>query len=104
MSLNYSYSKYSIDPRSKTQRIDYRLDGTLKLTNSWNLIFSGGYDFVNHEVSVPSLSLTKDLHCWELAFNWVPVGGNSGFNLRLNIKAPQLKDLKYEIQNNPMMR
>jgi hypothetical protein len=104
MSLNYSYSKASIDPNSKFQRIDYRLDGTFKLTNSWNLTFSGGYDFVNHEISVPQLGLTKDLHCWELSFSWVPIGGNSGFNLRLNIKAPQLKDLKYEIQNNPLMR
>ncbi|HRP01686.1 MAG TPA: putative LPS assembly protein LptD [Candidatus Kapabacteria bacterium] len=104
LSLYYMYGRPSIDPKTKNETIDLRLSGTLKLTNTWNLSFSGGYDFIRHTLTVPSINLHKDLHCWEFIFNWIPTGGNAGFYLRLGLKAPQLRDLKIEKQSNPLLR
>ncbi len=104
LSLYYLLGQTSINPNSKIETIDLRLSGSLKLTDTWNLTFSGGYDFVRQSLTVPSLNLHKDLHCWELIFNWIPTGGNAGFYLRIGIKASQLKDLKFEKQNNPLLR
>jgi len=66
--------------------------------------FSGGYDFIRSSLTVPSINLIKDLHCWELIFNWIPTGGNAGFYLKIGIKSSQLQDLKFEKQNNPLLR
>lgn len=104
LSLYYLYSQSSINPASKSETIDLRLSGSLKLTDTWNLTFSGGYDFVRHMLTVPSINLRKDLHCWEFVFNWIPTGGNAGFYLRIGITASQLKDLKFEKQSNPLLR
>ena len=40
-----------------------------------------------------SVSLNRDLHCWELSLNWTPGGIGQGVYVRLNVKSPSLKDL-----------
>ena len=43
-------------------------------------------------LSAQSLSLYRDLHCWEARFSWYPTGFNKGFFFKLNIKdIPQIK-------------
>lgn len=102
--LSYSYNRPSIDPLTKRESINLTYNASAKLTETWALTTSGGYDFVNKTFNLPQINLIKDLHCWELIFNWTPVGGNSGFYLKLGIKTPQLQDLKYEMRNNPLLR
>ncbi len=44
------------------------------------------------KLSAQSLSLYRDLHCWEARFSWYPTGFNRGFFFKLNIKdIPQIK-------------
>jgi hypothetical protein len=46
-----------------------------------------------------SLSIYRDLHCWEGRFIWNPIGLGQGYYLRISVKAPQLsQDLKFEKQ------
>ncbi len=66
------------------------------LTEKWRLSVSSGYDFVNKGISYTSLDIYRDLHCWEMRLNWVPFGYYKSWNFIINIKAPSLKDLKYE--------
>jgi hypothetical protein len=100
----YNYSKPSINHLSKRESINMRFSANLKLTETWTINANGGYDFVSHNFNIPQINFIKDLHCWELVFNWTPVGDNSGFYLKLGIRAPQLQDLRYELQDNPLMR
>ena len=104
LGIVYSYSRPSINIASKNESINLRFSGNLKLTETWSINANGGYDFIANEFNLPQINFIKDLHCWELIFNWTPVGGNAGFYLRLGIRAPQLKDLKYELRDNPLMR
>jgi hypothetical protein len=53
---------------------------------------------------IPNISVSKDLHCWELNFRWSPIGPARGFYLRFGIKSTQLKDLMLEKQSNPLYR
>ena len=46
------------------------------------------------EMRTQSLKLFRDLHCWEFMFTWWPSGINPGFQLNINIKHPDLKDVK----------
>ena len=43
-----------------------------------------------------NLSVYRDLHCWEMRFNWIPIGSYKSWNFTINVKAQALKDLKYE--------
>ena len=72
------------------------LSGSLNLTQNWRIAVSTGYDFVNHGMSYTSIDIYRDLHCWEMRFNWVPFGYYKSWNFQINIKASSLKDIKYE--------
>ena len=72
------------------------LSGNLSLTENWRVSFSTGYDFTNKGMSYTSIDIYRDLHCWEMRFNWVPFGYYKSWNFMINIKASSLRDVKYE--------
>jgi len=72
------------------------LNGDISITPKWKFTFSTGWDFVNNKISYTNLSLYRDLHCWEMRFNWIPIGSYKSWNFTINVKAQALKDLKYE--------
>ncbi len=58
------------------------LRGRIQLTENWQAeIGSIGYDFVSKRVTYPYLGLTRDLHCWEMRFNWAPTRGTYTFSI-----------------------
>ena len=72
------------------------LRGDISITPKWKVNFQTGWDFVNNKISYTSLSIYRDLHCWEMRFNWIPIGSYKSWNFTINVKAQALKDLKYE--------
>ena len=72
------------------------LNGDISITPKWKFTFSTGWDFVNNKISYTNLSVYRDLHCWEMRFNWIPIGSYKSWNFTINVKAQALKDLKYE--------
>ena len=72
------------------------VSGSLTLTDKWRVNFSTGYDFVNKGMSYTSIDIYRDLHCWEMRFNWVPFGFYKSWSFSINIKASALKDIKYD--------
>ncbi len=72
------------------------LNGDISITPKWKVTFSTGWDFVNNKISYTNLSVYRDLHCWEMRFNWIPIGSYKSWNFTINVKAQALKDLKYE--------
>ncbi len=58
------------------------LRGRIQLTENWQAeIGSIGYDFVSKRITYPFLGLTRDLHCWEMRFNWAPTRGTYTFSI-----------------------
>ncbi|MCX6153974.1 MAG: putative LPS assembly protein LptD [Candidatus Kapabacteria bacterium] len=92
--LSYSYSEYII--HSITRTVSLSSHFSMKLTPTWNFSTSANYDFVTKQFISPMISISKDMHCWELGFSWFPIGLNQGFYLKFSARAPQLKDLKLE--------
>jgi len=63
--------------------IDIR--GAIDLTRNWKLnIGSFGYDFRQMKVTFPSIGITRDIHCWNMSFNWQPERGTYGFYLNVD--------------------
>ncbi len=76
------------------------LSGNINITPQWKVAVSTGYDFVNKGMSYTSVDIYRDLHCWEMRFNWVPFGYYKSWNFQINIKASSLKDVKYTKQQS----
>jgi len=69
----------------------------VQLTKNWKINYSAHIDLETKKIVNQSFTIYRDLHCWEARLVWRPsgIGGNS-YYLRINVKAPQLRDLKYE--------
>ena len=76
------------------------LRGDLSLTKNWKITFTTGYDFQSKAMSYTSIDIHRDLHCWEMHFNWVPFGYYKSWNFTINVKAGMLHDLKYNKRNS----
>ena len=85
-----------------TRSLNMQIGFTFKLTPTWNITGNSSFDVLKRDLLSPSINITKDLHCWSLAFDWYPIGANRGFYLRFGAKAPSLQDLKLEKRNNPL--
>jgi lipopolysaccharide assembly outer membrane protein LptD (OstA) len=91
---------YNIDyrrpglPKSEVTTQSLTFNGDLSLTKKWKISVTSGYDFTNKQVTLTSINVYRDLHCWEMRFNWVPFGFRQSFSVDINVKASVLKDLK----------
>ncbi|MFH0882868.1 MAG: putative LPS assembly protein LptD [bacterium] len=93
-SLTYQLSR--TNPLNENETIFLRGSFSLKLTRNWTFNYSTGVDLMTRQVSVGTLSVGRDLHCWSGTFTWSPTGIGQGFFLRIGIKTPQLSDVKLE--------
>lgn len=49
------------------------LTGRIPVTKKWNVnVGNIGYDFKSKGFSYPAFQISRDLHCWSLAFDWYP--------------------------------
>jgi lipopolysaccharide assembly outer membrane protein LptD (OstA) len=89
--LNLNYNKHGLTPNF-TRAITFT--GDFNLTPKWKIGFNSGYDFTVKDFSYTTINVYRDLHCWELNFNWVPMGFNKSYSLDVRVKSAVLQDLK----------
>ena len=70
--------------------------GDVNITSKWKFGFRSGYDFENNDLTYTSIDIYRDLHCWEMRFNWIPYGFRQSWNFSINIKSSLLQDLKLD--------
>ena len=93
MSNNLSYINYIMkDNRKLIQTLG--VNGSVNLTPKWKVSVQSGWDFELKKLSYTSLTVYRDLHCWEMRFNWIPLGTYKSWNFSINVKASALQDLK----------
>ena len=102
-SANFAYSfSYSsaFNPISKvyvkTPMQNLIGSGSFNLTSKWKIGYSMIYDFNQKQFVVNSIDIYRDLHCWEMRFNWMPMGYLKSWTFTINVKASVLKDLKWD--------
>ena len=93
-SFGFDFSLSRITPYQTIKSANLRFTFGFDVTKNWRIMGSGSYDPIRKEIVVPSISIYRDLHCWEANFEWRPVGYARGFDLEIRVKAPQLHDLK----------
>lgn len=88
---NLNYSKPGLK-ELVTQSATF--SGDLSVTPKWKIGITSGYDFTRNEPTLTSINIYRDLHCWEMRFNWVPFGFRQSFSLDISVKSAVLQDLK----------
>ncbi|MCU0468862.1 MAG: LPS-assembly protein LptD [Arcicella sp.] len=96
-SYQYNYSKIGFAPAVVVSAFTF--NGSLKLTEKWDMRMQSGYDFVNKGLSLTNIQIHRDLHCWEAAFNWTPAaspfyGRASSYSFEIRVKSTLLQELK----------
>lgn len=93
--FNYSFSYTNNGVRSNiTQTLGF--NGSVNLTPKWGVSFNGGYDFQEKTLTPGTFNLTRNLHCWQMNFSWVPIGFRKSWSFSISVNSGMLKDLKYD--------
>jgi hypothetical protein len=93
LSFNYSFS-YNNNIINTNTTNTIMLSGDLNLTSKWKIQYNTNYDIRAGRLAVTSFAIYRDLHCWDLNFQWVPFGIYKSYNVTLKVKASILQDLK----------
>ncbi|MFQ5335121.1 MAG: putative LPS assembly protein LptD, partial [Flavobacteriales bacterium] len=94
-SLNLSYTlRYSKPKFTETITNSLSCRGDVRITKGWKIGFTSGYDFELHEMTLTTLDIYRDLHCWEMRVNVVPFGDRKRYEVNINVKSSVLQDLK----------
>ena len=80
------------DSISTTQTTNF--GGDVNITPNWKVQMTTGYDFQLKEFTYTSINIYRDLHCWEMSFQWIPFGLRKSYLFNLNVKSSVLQDLK----------
>ena len=94
-SLNFFYNFTYTKPRFESEIVQtINFNGDLNITKKWKIGFRSGYDVKNKDFTYTSIDIYRDLHCWEMTFNWIPLGFHQSYNFMIRVKSSILQDLK----------
>ena len=88
---NYSYFSKR-DTLLYSQSLTFQ--GELQITTRWKVTVNTGYNFDYHQLTLTSIDVYRDLHCWAMHLQTIPFGPRKSFTFTLNVKASVLQDLK----------
>ena len=80
--------------KNVTQTVGF--NGSINLTPKTGVTFQGGYDIMKNKLTTSSISISRDLHCWQMSFSWIPFGYHRSWSFNIGVKAASLSDLKYD--------
>lgn len=70
------------------------MGGRLSLTEKWQMDMSTNFDIQAMKFSFTTVNITRTLHCWSMAFNFVPFGDRKSYSFTLSASSSMLRDLK----------
>lgn len=81
-------------PYAFTQNMNF--SGNIKLSSNWNTNFTSGWDFTNNALSMTTVSISRDMHCFNISCALV-LGTYTSYHISLRANASTLTDaLKYD--------
>ncbi len=95
---SFNYSKPSNKPSVISQTLN--LSGSITFTDKWSVSLSSGYDFDAKKMTSTRISVSRDLHCFNLSFYIIPFGRLKSYNFTLSINSSMFQGLNYERNQN----
>ena len=103
-SASFSIAYNNANPNNPQKTFWMSSNSTIQVTEAWKVQYNARFDLINQNLVSHTFSVYRDLHCWELSLNWTPNGYASGLYLKLNVKSPNLRDLKLEQRGGTFSR
>jgi hypothetical protein len=97
LDINYQQNfTYNIPTGQKTTTRQIAFNGDLNITKNWKIGFSSVYDIDKKELvgSATKVGIYRDLHCWQMSFDWVPIADKQSYEFSIGLKAQMLEDVK----------
>jgi len=90
--------KKNENPYSITHSLN--VSGNVKLGSRWNVNYSSGYDFNTKEMSMTTVNISRDLHCFNMSCGLV-FGPFTSYNFSIRANSSMLTDaLKWDQRSN----
>ncbi|MBE7174937.1 MAG: LPS-assembly protein LptD [Mucilaginibacter polytrichastri] len=96
-SFNFNYNRPLLQTNITSTAT---ISGDLNVTPKWKVAYNSGYDFKNKAISLTQFSIYRDLHCWDMAFSWVPFGPFRSYSVDIRVRSSVLQDLKLSKRRN----
>jgi len=90
--FNISYAYNHTNVAKPDSRFDLGTRASITLTKNWRINWTGRFDLIEKTIVYQSFSIYRDLHCWEMSFNWQP--SNGYYSFQINVKESILQDIK----------
>ena len=104
ISYSYGYSVFGPGPREAGGVKNFNVvqaltfNGDFSLTPKWKFTAQSGYDIQQKRPSITTVGINRDLHCWDMAFNWTPFSGSAlrsgNYSFDLRVRSAVLQELK----------
>jgi hypothetical protein len=92
LSFDYTWQYVNATTTNKTAIIKAQ-NVQFKITPEWQASTSIGYDFIRKELTPSRFTITRNLHCWDLSFDWNPFGDFQYYMFRLTVRDSQIQGL-----------
>ena len=97
----YYNNTYDLNGKSiKTINQSLNMGGRLSLTDKWQMDMNTNFDVQAMKFSFTTFSVSRSLHCWSMAFNFVPFGERKSYSFTLSASSAMLRDLKVSKQSS----
>jgi hypothetical protein len=73
---------------------DVSFGGTLNFTPKWQMGVNGFYNITQQELGTISVSISREMHCWQMSINLSPVGRYRFYSINISPKSGLLRDLR----------
>ena len=77
------------------------INGDLSFTKRWKVVTDVYFDIKTQKITNARLNFTRNMHCWNLAFYWTPIGTNKSFLFSLTSSSNLFKDAKIDFRKPP---
>lgn len=101
MNLGYDRANFDMERKEFRYKLTHNLSfrGDFKPTKNWSFMFDANYNFDLKRITNMTLSISRDLHCWQLSASVIPIGPYKSYTVTIGVKSQLLKDLKYQQSN-----
>ncbi len=87
--LKQDYSGYTSEVYSSVS-----FNNSFNLTPKWNFSTQGFYDFNTKQITMFTMNIAREMHCWQMSIGVTPIGSYKFFNISLSPKSGILRDLR----------
>jgi hypothetical protein len=95
-------NRNALTPEKWTQQQTLAINGDLSFTKRWKVVGDISINLKEMKATNARFTLTRDMHCWALSFNWIPLGGNKSFLFSIRSTSQLFRDAKIDIRKPPL--